>query len=586
MFKTKMQWLLIAVLALTALVHGSARASVEGVVRHGISATQLQNDFIEGYGERGYRAARLTGYRVGSNSTRFMTRWVPDNPATDSKVHFDRTLAQFDALNLAYRNQDFYLIDVSAYNTASGVRYAGIWYKNTNDVTWTAYRDTTYDGMLFLHATLEPQGYKLHRLEAYVINNQSRFISIWYQQPNLAKRWHFKLSYADFQAKLQEHREDGFALTHLDAHTVNGTTWYAGVWRQQGSFPAVRSNRDGMTFQRYFNNYWAEGYSIDNFYVAETANGIRHGGIWFFDGVPNITDDSPLALRLRKAVDSAPALGGAAMLNLTTGEEISIHGDSTFAIASTSKIGILYALMRDADAGDVPLGELINSNTSTGSNGCSYLQPNTNYTALNYARFMIRCSNNWATNVLIARIGRAKINQRLDELGLDVTRLNRYMTGGPSDYGNASASADRAAGIENLSTPREMVKLLRHVLQDNVLNNASEGIFWATLKMDSDNGVVNGKNYIAAQVASMGFNPRIEVFNKPGGLTGADARNVRADAGRFSFPDGTEVLLAVFMDFISDNPDQELDAAAATVTQAEQAIKNVAKEIAQQYYQP
>jgi hypothetical protein len=107
--------------------------------------------------------------------------------------------------------------------------------------------------------------------------------------------------------------------------------------------------------------------------------------------------------------------------------------------------------------------------------------------------------------------------------------------------------------------------------------------------MDADNNGVNEKNYIAKQVTPM-FDPRVNVYNKAGDLD--SLRYVRADAGRFSFPSdqsrfqrGPDVLIAVFMDDISDDPDVMDEASVETVEKAVAAIKNVAKEVANQYYQ-
>jgi hypothetical protein len=81
------------------------------------------------------------------------------------------------------------------------------------------------------------------------------------------------------------------------------------------------------------------------------------------------------------------------------------------------------------------------------------------------------------------------------------------------------------------------------------------------------------------------FTTRIEVYNKPGDLTSpAVSRHVHADAGRLTFPDGQEVLVAIFMDYISDDPDDPLQTTGATQGLAQQAIRDVAKEVAEQYY--
>lgn len=333
---------------------------------------------------------------------------------------------------------------------------------------------------------------------------------------------------------------------------------------------------------------------IDNFYAAATPDGVRFGGIWFFNAPVNVNVNSSLGLQLRKIIDGAPALGGAAVINLTTGAEGSVHGNSTFAFASTTKIGVLYALLREVDQGDIAWTQIVNSGAQFGGNqGPNLGGPddgpillNTNYTVVQLARLMIRYSNNWATNRLIQLIGVNTINNHLDNLGLEKTRINRYMTGAgaPSLHGNSSSFGDRQDGWENVSTAREMVKLLRRVLQDNVLSNTSETRFWDVLGDDDDGVGVNNRGYIAAQVAPM-FNPAITVFNKAGSLSSDNLRHVRADAGRFRLPDGQEVLVAFVMDYITDDPDKLYDASDAAMTQAEDAIKSAAAAVTNKYNQ-
>lgn len=578
------KFLPVLILALCCLAVVPARADQEGVVRYGVSQTSLQNDFVDGYGDNGYLPVRLTGYQEMNGATRYFTRWVQNNQGKGWIVRSNRTQAEFNNFFVAYKNQGYTLVDYSAYQTENGVRFAGIWHNNTGIANHIIYPEATLAGMQLLHDTIGQNGWTPHRIEAYTVGGQSRFASVWYYQPGVSKIWHSKMTQAQYQDKLEDYAAQNIKPIHIHSHTQGGTVYFSAIWKHSNTPVRVRTNRDVRVFQRFFNNYWEDGYNIDNFYAALTPSGVRFGGIWYYDGAVNVNDNSPLSLKVRKEVDGAPALGGAAVLNLTTGESYSIHGNQTFAIASTSKIGILYALLREIDSGNIAWTEFVNSNTSTGTNGCNYMQPNTPTRVDQLAAYMIRCSNNWATNVLIQRIGRTTINTRLDQLGLDVTRIHRFMIGGPSAHGNASASADRAEGWENLSTPNEMVKLLRRVLQDNVLSNDGEARFWQTLQLDGDS-FPNNKNYIAAQVTPM-FSPRINVYNKPGsnGSPGVEERHMNADAARLRFPDGQEVLMAVFMDYVSDNPDEPLEVTNAE-TQAIQAIKKVAKAVAEHYQQ-
>jgi beta-lactamase class A len=576
------RFLFMAIFGLLCLTPTTALAEEEGIVRYGVTQTVLQNEFVFGYGQNGYLPVRLTGYQEDNGATRYFTRWVRNTSGKAWQQRSNRTLAEFNNLNAIFSYQGYFLVDVSGYPTEYGIRYAGIWHQNTGDVIWNTFPDVTKNDMQNLHDTIGQQGWRPHCIEGYESNGQSRFISVWYYLPNDGYLWHSKLTEAQYQNKFDTYEAQGFLPFHVHSHTQGGVVYFTGIWKHTNTPAWVRTNREVRVFQRHYNNYWATGYNIDNFYATRTPNGVRFGGIWFFDGVP---DDTTLYNRVRKVVDGAPALGGAAVLNLTTGEQLSVRGNDTFTIASTSKIGILYALLKEIDLGNVAWTEFINSNTSTGGNQCSYIQPNTEYRVDKLAGFMMRCSNNWAANVLITRLGVNTINNHLADpatLNLQVTRIYRYMTGGPSLYGNADASADRAQGYENLSTPLETVQLLRKVLQNNVLSDASEALFWETMRLDPD-VYPNDKPYIAQQVTAM-FNPRIEVYNKPGDLTNPTvSRHVHADAGRLTFPDGQEVLVAVFMDYVSDDPDDLFQAAAAQ-GQAQQAIMDVAKEVALEYY--
>ncbi len=578
-----------------------ARAEEEGIVRYGVTQQALQNEFVDGHGQNGYLPVRLTGYQEeGNGATRYFTRWVTNTTGKGWQVRSYRTLAEFNILNGIFRDQGYVLVDVSGYQTVNGVRYAGIWHRNTDNLVWTTFPDVTMDDMQDLHDTIGQEGWRPHRIEGYESGGQSRFISVWYYLPNAGYFWHSKLTAAQYQDKFDEYKALGFAPFHLDSHTVGGVVYYSGIWKSVNTSWRVRTGRAWKIFQRYYNNYWSDGFNIDNFYAAETPDGVRFGGIWFFDGAPNIDGNSSLTLQMRQAVDGAPARGGAAMINLATGAEVMLHANQVFASASVIKIGILYALLREVEAGNIDLNDTINSGAQYGCNqpapNCQlaggWLQLNTNYSVLRMAQFMIRSSNNWATNRLIDALARdgltgfQVINGHLaDPLGmnLEVTRLTRYMLGGPSAYGNASASADRQAGIECLSTPREMATLLKRVAQEPLLTASSKLTFWATLKMDGNNDGVNNKLYIPSVVTPTTHNG-IVIFNKDGSLTGAP-REVKADAGMMASDDGQLlVVYAIFMDEISDDPDVPGVAAPATVNAAITALRNTGIAIADRYF--
>ncbi|MEO6724822.1 MAG: serine hydrolase [Blastocatellia bacterium] len=580
----------IVLFGLLAMAPVAARAEAEGVVRYGVSPTSLQNDFFENnndndksYTELGYRPARLTGY-VDGGSVRYFTRWLKNTDHRAWKGYFGKTLAEFDAIFYDLRAQGYHMVDTSGYETPAGVRFAMLWEKTNPTPGWQIFRNTSVAGMQQLHDTIGQQGWVPHRVEGYELSGQSFYTSLWYYQPGKGYYIHSHMTREQYDAKLAEHKANDYIPHHLHAHAVGNNVWYSAIFKHTTASYSVRSNRDWRVFQRYYNNLWAGGYNIDNFYAAATPDGVRFGGIWFFDGAPAIDENSSLYSRVRKQIDGAPGRGGAAIINLTTGDETMLHADQSFAIASTAKIGILYALMREIDLGNESWSGTINSGAQYGNNQGSWLTANTNYTIAQMAQFMIRSSNNWATNRLIDRIGRTTINNHLADparMNLDVTRIHRYMvgTGAPSAHGNASSYDDRLHGWENLSTPREMAGLLRHVHNGDFLSATSVNRFWATLALDGDNNGVNNKGYVAPQVT--GLTPPVVVFNKAG--NNDDVRIQAADAGRMNFSNGQRVIFAIFMDEVSDNPDVPGVASATNISAGKNAIGKAGKEAGIEY---
>jgi hypothetical protein len=557
------------------------------VFRYGVSPSDLQSDFFDkstGLNGDGYRPVRLTGYATTS-STLYATKWVKTGgPEWIGK--FGQTGDEFHQLYNQLKD-DYRPIDVSGYNTDGGaVRFAVIWERNTAGLGWRVHRNVSRAGMQDLVDEYEKTGWFPTRVEAYTMDGEPHYISTWVHAP-CNWRMHNKMTRDQYQQRLDDYAATGLRLVHLDEFVDDGDVFYAGIWwAQPGPGQMVRSNRDWYLFQRYFNNYSCQGYVIDNFYGSAIPGAIRYGGIWTFNEAPNIGPSSTFSQRIKEEVNCAPGRAGAAIINLTTGDEVMVHADQSFGTSSTIKSAILYALLRKADAEDVNLTTpRINVGAQYGSNQPTnnpFLQANQCYDLLTLAQAMIDFSNNWATNRLIDYLGiaveppspcltstnppsqnsagMARVNAELDALGFDRIRLRRYMTG----TGSPNASSDYADGIDNTATPRQYASFLRRVHQNGgLLSNASSTRFWDTLAL-------NGNDDDNILDAGVGTNWRsvVDTFQKAGSNTwGYDSNGVetgdpgdydhkpqigghlqRSEAGRLVFANGQAVFYAVFID--------------------------------------
>lgn len=166
----------------------------------------------------------------------------------------------------------------------------------------------------------------------------------------------------------------------------------------------------------------------------------------------------PLWTRLRDELvtraERFDGVAGFAVRDLATGTAIALRGDEVFPSASTIKIHILTALLREAAAGRLSLDDrlAITPDLHTkGSGVLTYLEGPVELTLFDVAVLMILVSDNTATNICIERVGMENVNALCADLGLKGTRLRRKMQ-------DPQAIVE---GRENVTTPNDLVATLR-----------------------------------------------------------------------------------------------------------------------------
>jgi beta-lactamase class A len=546
------------------------------VFRYGLSGATLQSDFFAdgGLKDDGYRPERLTGYTDGDD-VEYATRWVKaDGPKW--RARFGLSAAAFHAEYLAHKDA-YRMTDVSGFNTPAGIRYNVIWEQNTAGLGWRIHRDRTLDQMDDLVDQYKSEGYAPLRVEGYR-NDQGalRFISVWVEARKCAWQMEHRMTLDEYKEAFDDHAAAGYRQLHVDA-TLEGSImrYHAIWWKRPGPAWQVRVDRDWYLYQQLLNNNWCAGFKLTNFYGADNApaDAARFGGIWTYNAPVGIDAGSSLSDRIREEVDCAPARGGAAVLNLTTGEEILHHGDQRMSPSSTTKSAILWTVLRKAEAEGTSLQTLFDLPVQLGSNqgpdlggpDDGPLQIGNDETIEYLARMMIDYSNNWATNVLIDYVGMDAINDELAGLGLTVTRLNRYMTGAgaPSAHGLGGPTDDYEAGWDNVTTPREYATFLRLAHENaGLLGADAYAKFWEIMRLNNedDDAVLDagvgtdwGDSFAKAGSNAWGWDKSTTPWTADGAVGDYDHRPQlgahvqRSEAGRLVFDNGQVVVYAAFL---------------------------------------
>jgi len=209
-----------------------------------------------------------------------------------------------------------------------------------------------------------------------------------------------------------------------------------------------------------------------------------------------------LGAEIARVESSFDGVMGIAVKDLTDGRTYLLNADETMPTASMIKIAVLAELFRQnrlderyvVDRNDGLPGDDILPRLTPGV---------TSLSLRDVAVLMVAVSDNSATNVLIDRLGMARVNQLLDTLGLKATRLNRRML---------DLDAARA-GRENVATPGEMVSLLEAIRAGRAFPAARLAGFLEILGMHKE-------GYLNAWLPE-----GTPMANKPGWLDG-----VRTDA--------------------------------------------------------
>jgi beta-lactamase class A len=232
-----------------------------------------------------------------------------------------------------------------------------------------------------------------------------------------------------------------------------------------------------------------------------------------------------LEQQLRALVGSQSSDVGVAALDLTSGETVSINGNTAFPMASTVKVAVAAAYLDQVDHGRRSLDDRI-----SGVSAARLME-----------RMMIH-SDNRATDILIRDLGGPDaIHEWVRFHGLYNLRVDRTI---------ARLLADKRDlwDYRDSSTPLAMVDLLKRLDKGDVLKPASRSYLMSLMARCQ-----TGKNRIRALLP---WGTKVE--HKTGTLNG-----YTSDVGYITLSNGHRVAIAVFARGGSDRPRTIAEAARA-----------------------
>lgn len=217
--------------------------------------------------------------------------------------------------------------------------------------------------------------------------------------------------------------------------------------------------------------------------------------------------------------------------NLRTNEEIKINENIVFPSASTIKLAIMSELFNKINEGSIKLNDTIEltEDIKTGGDGIlKELNYGHIFTLEEIMTLMIIVSDNMATNILISLLGMHSINETIQKLGLQNTKLQRKMM-------DSQAAKE---GRENFITANDLAHILELIYKGKDINKKYSDIMLEILKRQQVRGRLD--LYLPEEVV---------IAHKTG-----DLDNLEHDAGIICFPN-MEYIICVLTNEMETNKD-------------------------------
>jgi beta-lactamase class A len=254
---------------------------------------------------------------------------------------------------------------------------------------------------------------------------------------------------------------------------------------------------------------------------------------------------------------------GVSILNIETGDTLSLSGRNHFPMQSVMKYPIAITVLHEIDKGKFGIDQLIHINKSDYYNTYSplkdkYPDGNVDISIKELLSYMVSLSDNVACDVLLKILGGPdKVSTYMHSIGIKNIAIIA------SEYQMAQAWDVQ---FTNWVEPSEMIHLLNVSFKADFLSTESHAYLWKILQ-ETSTGPKQIKGLLPAGTL---------VYHKTG-RSGTNAQGISAatnDVGIITLPNGNHLAIAIFVcNSPADMPTRELVIARIAKSAYDEAIK-------------
>ncbi len=217
-----------------------------------------------------------------ADGTRYSMLWQKNTDSRAWAILRDMDSATIATEIATRRNQGFRLVDVEAYPLNGAIRWGAIWVKNNENYLTIVQRSQTSADFSQNYQTNTNAGYRLVDFSAYNTANGVRYNGLWQKNAD-GRQWIVlrDMSRQQYQNNMDAYYSQGFDLVDFEAYDSPYGTSYAGIWEKRSTLSsAVKSDRDAQAFTNLFYEQADKGYRLVDFERYVTDDGVRYAGVW------------------------------------------------------------------------------------------------------------------------------------------------------------------------------------------------------------------------------------------------------------------------------------------------------------------
>lgn len=245
-----------------------------------LTSQQFSQRF-DSYRDRGFMMIDIDAYPT-SRGIRYSMIWRENTDGRGWAEHRGLTSDGYNDRWRQYRDRGFRPHDIETWTTGSGRRWAGIWVENREGLRWSSHRGLTHEAYGDLFDEKSDDGFRLLDMEAYQTGSGMRYAAIWIENKDNRPWAQLRnMTRQRYQQEVDARSANGFRVVDYEAYQTPTGLRYAAIWERKPGFAwQTRTNRTRTQFANLWRQYRDEGYRLVDFERYETSSGPRYAGVW------------------------------------------------------------------------------------------------------------------------------------------------------------------------------------------------------------------------------------------------------------------------------------------------------------------